>query len=114
MDPVSVGLPGAGARDEPVPDPVVVIGQPDPGLRSGAVEQAHLDGLRDPGSHREVGSPVARRRPQGRRPAGKCIRHPENVTGPAAPDPRLLSMPNAGLPDHPELADVGRLSAGRK
>ena len=63
VHPVPVGLPGADARNEPVPDAVVVFGQLDPPLGPGLIEQAQLDRVGDAGRHREVGSPVTRRRP---------------------------------------------------
>jgi len=74
-----VGLSRAGAGQEPVPDALVVVGQPDPGFGSGLVEQAQVDGFGDAGSDCEIGPAVARRRAQGRGPAGKCIRHAAHV-----------------------------------
>ena len=95
VHPESVGLPGAGTRHEPVPDAVVILRQPDPALSPALIEQAHLDALGDAGSHREIGSPVTQRRPQRRRPARKCIRHPPHVTHPLPPppSPRPASTP---------------------
>ncbi len=80
VHPEPVGLPGPDPRHEPVPDPVVVGGQPDPGFPAPVVEQAHLDALGNARSHREIGSPVAHRRAQRRRQARKCIRHAAYVT----------------------------------
>ena len=65
VDAVPVGLPGADPGDEPVPDAVVVVRQPDPGLVPGLVEQAYLGRLGDAGSHREVVPP-----PRGVAPRG--------------------------------------------
>src|SRR6266571_875540 len=75
-----VGLPRAGPGDDPVPGAAVVVRQPVPGLGPGVVEQAYLGRLGHAGGHREVGPAVERRRAQGARPAGKCIRHSAYVT----------------------------------
>ena len=80
-----VGLAWADAGDEPVPGAAVVIRQPEPVLVAGLVEQADLGRLGHAGRHREVDPAVARRRAQGRRPAGKCVLHPANVTEPGRP-----------------------------
>src|SRR6266568_655291 len=75
-----VGLPRAGPGDDPVPGAAVVVRQPVPGLGPGVVEKAYLGRLGHAGGHREVGPAVERRRAQGARPAGKCIRHSAYVT----------------------------------
>ena len=90
-----VGLPGTDPGDEPVPGAAVVVRQPEPGLVAGLPEQAHLGRLGHAGGDREVDAAVARRRTQGRRPPGKCIRHPAYVTdrggGPIIPPFRPIA-----------------------
>ena len=55
-DAVAVGLPGAGARHEGVPDVGVVVQQRDLGLRAGLIEQTQRDAVGDAGGKREVGT----------------------------------------------------------
>jgi len=65
-----------------VPGAAVVVRQPEPVLVAGLVEQADLGRLGHAGRHREVDPAVARRRAQGRRPAGKSVLHRAHVTEP--------------------------------
>ena len=65
VDPVPVGLPGPDARHQAVPDPVVVVLEPGPGLLAGGrVEQADRDLLGHARGDGEVHPAIDRRRPQ--------------------------------------------------
>ena len=113
---VPIRLPGPGSRHEPMPDPVVVIRQPDPRFRAAPVEQADLHGLGHPRRHRKVDPAVAHRRPQWRGPPPNRIRHAPYVTHstPAphapplhyrrprhAPPPRLPACTSPSAPASP-------------